>query len=111
MVTNFDYKVETFINNEIKMNYPDFDIVSEEFNSDNKLTDNCFTVDPIDGTVNFANNVPLWAIQVACIKSGETSSAVIYLPKLNELYYADESGAYMNGVKIKINSLEPKKGL
>lgn len=111
LVTNFDYEIETFINNEIKKNYPDFDIVSEEFNSDNKLTTNCFTVDPIDGTVNFANNIPLWGIQVACIRNNETTSAVIYLPKLNELYYADETGSYMNGVKIKVNSLEPKKGL
>ena len=33
------------------------------------------------------------------------------MPKMNELYYADESGAYMNGKPIKVNSLNSKKGL
>ena len=68
LVTNFDYDVENFISNEIKKSYPNFDIVSEEFNTNGKLTENCFTVDPIDGTINFAHGMPLWAIQVACVK-------------------------------------------
>ena len=90
LVTNFDFEVEQFMINEIKKAYPNFNIVSEEFNSNEGLTDNCFTIDPIDGTVNFANNIPLWGIQVACVKNGKTVAAVIYLVKLDELYYADE---------------------
>ena len=62
LVTNFDYEVEQFMINEIKKAYPNFNIVSEEFNSNEGLTDNCFTIDPIDGTINFANNIPLWGI-------------------------------------------------
>lgn len=104
LVTDLDYKVELFLTNKMKKYYPDFDIVSEEFNAGKKLSKNCFTIDPIDGTINFANNLPLWAIQVACIKDGETCASVIYAPKLNELYYADETGAYLNGKKIHVNS-------
>lgn len=111
LVTNFDFEVEKFIINEIKKEYPNFDIISEEFNSRKELSDNCFTIDPIDGTVNFANNLPLWGIQVACIKNGQTIAAVIYLVKLNELYYADETGAYLNGSKIKVNNLKEKNAI
>ena len=111
LVTNFDYEVEQFIMNAIKKEYPDFNIVSEEFNTDEGLTDNCFTIDPIDGTINFANNIPLWGIQVACVKSGKTIASVIYLVKLDELYYADETGAYLNGNKIKVNDLEGKNAI
>ena len=75
------------------------------------MTDNCFTIDPIDGTINFAHNVPLWAIQVACIKDGKTCAAVIYLPKLNELYYADENGAFLNNKEISVNKMSIDKGL
>lgn len=75
------------------------------------MTDNCFTIDPIDGTINFANEIPLWAIQVACIKNGKTVAAVIYLPKLNELYSADEGGAFFNGNKINVNNLDIKHGV
>ena len=111
LVTNLDYEVEQLIMNAIKKEYPDFNIVSEEFNTDEGLTDNCFTIDPIDGTINFANNIPLWGIQVACVKSGKTIASVIYLVKLDELYYADETGAYLNGNKIKVNDLKGKNAI
>lgn len=111
LVTNFDFEIENFIINRIKKDYPNFEIVSEEYNSDKCLTDNCFTIDPIDGTINFANNIPLWGIQVACIKNGKTCAAVIYLPKLDEMYYADETGSYLNGNIISVNNLNSNNGI
>lgn len=111
LVTNFDYEIEKYIIDKIKESYPDFSIISEEYNSKEGLADNCFTIDPIDGTINFAHNIPLWGIQVACIKNKKTCAAVIYLPKLNELYYADENGAFLNDNPISVNKLDIKKGL
>lgn len=102
LVTNFDFSVEKFIVDKLKKKYPDFDIVSEEFNSQKTLSKNCFTIDPIDGTVNFANGIPLWGIQVACVRDGQTCAAVIYLPRLKELYWADNDGAYLNGKRIHV---------
>ncbi len=111
LVTEFDYKIEKFLISKIKKAYPKFDIVSEEFNTGASLTENCFTIDPIDGTVNFAHGLPNWGIQVACVKNGKTCASVIYLPRLNELYYADESGAYLNGKSIHVNNLPAKQSL
>ena len=91
LVTNFDLEVEDFIITKLKDKYPNFDVVSEEYNSEQALTENCFVVDPIDGTINFANNIPIWAIQVAMIKNNEVTAAVIYSPKLDELYCADNT--------------------
>lgn len=105
LVTNFDFEIEKFIIDKINSNYPGFTVVSEEFNKNAKLTDNCFTIDPIDGTINFAHSLPLWGIQVALIKNGQTVAAVIYLPKFNELYSADETGAFLNGKKLEIKPL------
>ena len=103
LVTNFDVIVEKFLIENISKRYPDFDIISEETSNDKKLSDNCFTIDPIDGTVNFANGLPMWSIQVACIKDSKTISAVLFFPKLNELFYADKSGAFCNGKKISVS--------
>lgn len=111
LVTNFDFEIEKYIIDRINKSYPDFTIVSEEYNSEKSITNNCFVIDPIDGTINFANNIPLWAIQVACIRNGETCASVIYFPKMNEIYYADSNGAYMNGKPICVNKLKPGKGL
>ena len=111
LVTNFDYEIEKYIINEIKENYPSFSIISEEFNNEKGLTDNCFIIDPIDGTVNFAHHIPLWGIQVACIRDKKTCASVIYLPELDEIYDADEDGAFLNGKPISVNSYNSHKGL
>ena len=97
LVTNCDLVLEEFLISKIKKKYPKFEIISEETNSSNALTENCFTIDPIDGTINFAFGLPIWGVQIACIKAGETISAVLYFPDLKQLYYADESGAFLNG--------------
>ena len=111
LVTNLDYKIEKYLIKEIKENYPDFDIVSEELNTNGAVTDNCFIIDPIDGTINFANNLPLWGIQIACRKNGETIASVISFPRINEFYYADETGAYLNDKKISVNEVPIKNTL
>ena len=105
LVTDIDYLVERFLIERIRAEYPDFAIISEEFNADAKLSENCFIIDPIDGTKNFANGLPLWGIQVACRKNGETVASVIDLPALKEFYFADESGAYLNGEKISVREV------
>lgn len=111
LVTNLDLEIEKYLINEIKETYPDFDIVSEEFNTNGTVTDNCFIIDPIDGTINFANNLPLWGIQVACRKNGKTIASVISFPRINEIYYADETGAYLNDKQISINEVLIKNTL
>jgi len=109
LVTNFDTEVEQFIISRIKKEYPAFSVISEELNGDKPLADNCFVIDPIDGTVNFAHHLPLWGIMIACIKAGKTAASVIYMPKLNEFYYADGTGAYLNDKKIHVSSLPTEK--
>ena len=105
LVTSLDLEVEKFLIDQINQYYPDYTIVSEEFNADGTVHDDCFIIDPIDGTINFANGLPLWGIQIACRKAGKTIASVIDLPDLQELYHADETGAYLNGQKIRIQEV------
>jgi len=111
LVTSFDYEIEQYIIDKINESYPKFDIVSEEFNSHGKLTSNCFIIDPLDGTINFAHGLPLWGIQVAMVKGNKTIASVIYLPKLYELFWADETGAYRieNPINIEQDILTKSK--
>jgi len=111
LVTNLDIEVEEFLIKRITEEYPSFSIVSEEKNSDHSITENCFVIDPIDGTINFANRLPLWGIQIACISNFKEIAAVIYLPKMNELFSADTNGAYLNDRKIAINVVPIKNTL
>lgn len=111
LITNLDVKIEEYLIGEIKKNYPTFDIVSEEENYNKQVTDNCFIIDPIDGTINFANNLPLWAIQIAMKANGKTVASVISIPRINERYYADETGAYLNGQKISVKQVSVKNAI
>ncbi len=111
IVTNCDLEIEKYMLEKIKEKYPTFTVISEEYNPTAGLTENCFTIDPIDGTINFANGIPLWGIQVSCRKNGNTCAAVIYMPRMNELFYADENGAFLNGEPIKVSNKSITEGL
>lgn len=103
LITNFDLKIETFISQKLLKKYPTFKIIGEEFTSNQTQTANYFTIDPIDGTINFAHNLPLWGIQVAMVKDFKTCVSVLYFPKLNLMFYADETGAYCNGKLLDLS--------
>jgi len=101
-VTNLDFEVEKYIIEKIKHTYPTFDIISEEFNPRKSKNKNYFVIDPIDGTKNFTLNIPLWTIQVCCVKNNKVVASVVYIPPQNEMFYADHTGAYLNGKRITV---------
>lgn len=103
VVTSLDLKNEEYIISNIKKYFPHDNIVSEEYNSAAKLIHRSWVIDPIDGTVNFARDFCLWCIQMAFVDNGRVITSVIYIPKLNELYYADDKGAWCNDKPINVN--------
>lgn len=65
--------------------------------------DGLWVVDPIDGTTNFINGLPHFAISVALMQQGKSVLGVIYNPITNELYSAaKDQGAYLNGVRLPL---------
>ncbi len=61
-------------------------------------------VDPIDGTSNFVNGLPYFAISVALMRAGRSVLGVIYDPIADEMFYGEKGrGAYLNGEKLPIN--------
>ena len=103
VVTECDINTEKYILSCIKKKYPNDNFVSEEFNSDATCKGRCWILDPIDGTVNFKNGVPIWCIQIAFVVDGKTVFAVVYVPTANKLLWADETGFYVNGKLCKPN--------
>ncbi|MDB5799149.1 MAG: Inositol monophosphatase [Rhodocyclales bacterium] len=60
-------------------------------------------IDPIDGTTNFANGIPLFAVSVAWMVGGETQFGVVYNPITDEAYYASlGQGAWLNGTRLPL---------
>jgi len=63
-------------------------------------------IDPIDGTTNFINGLPCFAVSIAWIRAGRTRLAVTFNPITDEMFYARESnGAYLNGRRLPLRQV------
>lgn len=108
VVTEADLASEKLIVEAIKKEHPNDHIISEENYSDFELTNERFwVIDPIDGTVNYSRGTPLYGISIALIENKELILGVIYLPKLNELYWAEKgTGAFCNNEPIHVSGID-----
>ena len=65
--------------------------------------DGFWCVDPIDGTSNFVNGLPFFAISVALVRNRRSVLGVVYDPGADEAFHAVEGGgAYMNGERLPL---------
>ena len=87
-VTNSDKKVEKILIDELQVARPNYSILSEEIGEiKNSDKDNCWIIDPIDGTTNFLHGIPHFAISIALRKKQEIVSGLIFDPIKNEMFY------------------------
>jgi myo-inositol-1(or 4)-monophosphatase len=54
-------------------------------------------VDPIDGTVNFAHGLPIWAVSIACEDAGQVAAGVVAAPRLGWWFEASRGGGARDG--------------
>jgi myo-inositol-1(or 4)-monophosphatase len=66
--------------------------------------DGCYwLVDPIDGTVNFANGLPYFAISVGLWDGRCFPVGAVSMPAFKELYFTQgEEGAFLNGQRLNV---------
>ena len=57
MVTEADLRSEEILINAIKKEFPNDGIISEESETVNPKADRFWVIDPLDGTVNYANDI------------------------------------------------------
>jgi len=50
------------------------------------LSEECFVLDPIDGTAPYAANVPLWGVSLGYMRGGELVEGAIYSPVRDEAF-------------------------
>jgi|TARA_B110000211_G_C14064255_1_gene546998 myo-inositol-1(or 4)-monophosphatase len=105
-VSAADKKSEKIIIDELLKAYPNYSILSEEageINSENK--DNRWIIDPIDGTLNFLNGIPQFAISIGYEEKGEIISGIIFDPIKNEMFFAEKgAGAFLNNSRIRVSN-------
>ncbi|RNC29099.1 MAG: Inositol-1-monophosphatase [Candidatus Dichloromethanomonas elyunquensis] len=104
LVTEIDKRSEEYFLQAIQKEYPNHCILSEEAGEcQNNGSDYRWIIDPLDGTTNYAQGLPIFSISVALQQKGETVLGVVYLPVMNLLFEAVRGqNAYVNGRKITV---------
>src|SRR3989344_2470237 len=105
-VSKADLLAEKVITSAIKKVYPDHGIIAEESGYWQSGAEYLWTIDPIDGTLNFVNDVPLFGVMIALVHKGDVALSTIYLPMSDELFFAKKGkGAFVNGKRTYCSSV------
>ena len=110
-VTSADKRTEKIIIDELQKARSDYGIITEEsgsINTGNK--NNRWIIDPIDGTTNFLNGIPQFAISIGYEEESEIKCGVIFDPIKNEMFCAEKgNGAYLNNSRIRVSNKKKLK--
>ena len=112
-VTSADKRTEKIIIEELQKAHPEFCIITEESGIINKSNNkNKWIIDPIDGTLNFLNGIPQFAISIAYEENGEVLCGIIFNPITNEMFFAEKgNGSYLNNSRIRVSKKKKFKTL
>ena len=105
-VSSADKRTEKILIEELQKAHPEYGIITEETGIINKSnTENRWIIDPIDGTTNFLNGIPQFAISIAYEEKQEIKCGVIFNPIMNEMFCAEKgNGAYLNNSRIRVSN-------
>ena len=82
-VTDADHAADAYLDAEIVRRFPSHGIVSEESDpADESATDVVWVIDPLDGTSNFLNGLPMFGVLIAVLEHGKPVVAAIWIPDI-----------------------------
>lgn len=105
-VTVADRFADAIIKKVILSSYPDDGWLSEETkdNPDRLKKERVWIVDPLDGTKEFIQKIPEFAVSIALCENGLPIIGVIYNPLTEEMFTAQKGkGAFLNGAPIQVS--------
>jgi myo-inositol-1(or 4)-monophosphatase len=115
VVTEADHESEALIIDAIRARYPDDAILAEETGEHRAIAGEAPTsgrgrvwiVDPLDGTVNYANGLPVFCVSIGLVIDGVPSVGVILDPTRDDLFAATVDGpATLGGQAIHASDKE-----
>lgn len=107
LVTEVDHQSEDFLLGEIQSKHPGHHIFAEESGIIQGNDEHIWFVDPLDGTVNYAHQIPIFCVSIAYASRGELMLGAVYDPMRDEMFTAERGqGAYLNGNPIRVSGAE-----
>ena len=114
VVTNADYASEKLVIDAIRERFPGDAILAEEsgehagvLRDDGSHNGRLWVIDPLDGTVNYANGIPFYCVSIGLVVEDRPTVGVIYDPARDDLYDAVADGpARLDGHAISASGKE-----
>jgi len=114
VVTNADYASERLVIDAIKGRYPGDAILAEEsgehagvLRDDGSHNGRTWVIDPLDGTVNYANGIPYYCVSIGLVVEDVPTVGVVFDPARDDLYAATADGpALLDGAPIVASTKE-----
>ena len=115
VVTDVDHRSEELILEELRRRFPDDAQLAEESGLAAPVTADgagpagsgrrTWVVDPLDGTINYANRIPIYCVSIALVAGNRPVVGVVHDPVRGETFSATADGpARLNGLPIASSS-------
>jgi myo-inositol-1(or 4)-monophosphatase len=116
VVTDVDYRSEALVLEAIRDQYPADAILAEESGHHRRRlgsgagrakTRRTWVIDPLDGTVNYANGIPYFCVSIGLIEDGTPVVGVVLDPLRGDCFAAAADGpATLNGQPVRASEKE-----
>lgn len=105
MASEVDYAVEDDLRTFLAKETPEIGFLGEEHGGADAHTATAWILDPVDGTANYLHGLPLYAVSLALVEAGRPILGAVFLPALDQRYWAAEGGgAYRDGNRITVST-------
>jgi histidinol phosphatase-like enzyme (inositol monophosphatase family) len=102
-VTQVDRAVETALRDEIRRAHPEHGVIGEEFGAERADAEYVWIVDPLDGTKEFIQGLPLFGTLLALARRGEIVLGLTEQPLTRDRWLgADGHGTTWNGTPVRV---------
>jgi myo-inositol-1(or 4)-monophosphatase len=108
VVTEVDHLSEELILEAIRATFPGDALMAEESGEHDVAGRNrTWVIDPVDGTINYANGIPFFCVAIALVVDGRPAVGVIRDPMRDDTYAATSDGpATLGGRPISVSGKE-----
>lgn len=99
-----DHEADKIIIDEISRKHPDHNILTEETGLIDNGSDFTWVVDPLDGSSNYVNHNPFFAVSICLACEGEPITGVVFAPFIEEFAVARKGhGCTLNGRPVRVS--------
>ena len=114
LITEADLQMQARVLRELAQRWPAWAALGEEMTAQRQAelmrasASGLWTLDPLDGTANFAAGIPFFGVSIALLGDGAVQAGVVYDPVRRESFSALRGqGAWLNGEPLHITGAGP----